>query len=149
MSPDTASTTGLHDSRTGLRYSDLVERIGDKGSRAWDTDNRARQLMADGRDDIIILSVGDPDFNTPPPIVNAVMESLHHGGTHYSSMAGILPLREAIAARWLEAEGVCALPCDGFGPSGEGFLRISLSAPMETMEDACARLDRVARGPNR
>ena len=101
MSPDTASV----DSPPGLRFSQLVERIGGKGSRAWDIDFRARQLMAEGRDDIIILSVGDPDFDTPPPIVDAVVESLRQGRTHYSSMAGILPLRQAIAARHFELTG--------------------------------------------
>ena len=86
------------DSQTGMRYAPFIERVSGEGSRAWDIHNRAEEMAKDGRD-IILLSIGDPDFDTPPPIIDAVIESLHRGRTHYTSMAGILPLREAIAAR--------------------------------------------------
>jgi arginine:pyruvate transaminase len=101
MAPDTASV----DSHSDLRFSPLVERIGGAGSRAWDIHYRARQLVDQGREDVIILSVGDPDFDTPPPIVDAVVESLRQGRTHYNAMEGILPLREAIAARHFQLTG--------------------------------------------
>lgn len=98
MRPDPVLSTPSSDGRTGLRYARLVDRIAGEGSRAWDIHYRARELERQGRD-VIMLSVGDPDFDTPPPIVDAVIDSLRRGRTHYTSMVGIEPLREAIAAR--------------------------------------------------
>ena len=51
------------------------------------------------------------------------------------------------AHRLLEAESVCLLPCDGFGPSGEGYLRLSLSS--DRLAEACDRTAHFARGLNR
>ena len=53
------------------------------------------------------------------------------------------------AWRLLEAHGVSTLPCDGFGPSGEGYLRISLSSPLADLREFCDRLERMLRGLNR
>ena len=98
MRSETPAAAGPLDSKTGLRYSSVVERISGEGSRAWDIHTRAGEMEEAGRD-IIFLSIGDPDFDTPPPIVDAVVDSLRRGRTHYTAMAGIPPLREAIAAR--------------------------------------------------
>ena len=98
------STTGPLDGQTGMRYAPFVERTSGEGSRAWEIHDRAREMKDAGRD-IIFLSIGDPDFDTPPPIVDAVVESLRQGRTHYTAMSGILPLREAIAARHLKLTG--------------------------------------------
>ena len=91
------SNSPFVDSQTGMRYASFIERVSGEGSRAWDIHNRAEEMAKDGRD-IILLSIGDPDFDTPPPIIDAVVESLRRGRTHYTAMDGILPLREAIAA---------------------------------------------------
>jgi arginine:pyruvate transaminase len=55
---------------------------------------------------------------------------------------------EFFAASLLEREGVAVLPCDGFGPSAEGHLRISLSAPDAILEEAGRRILRLARSFN-
>jgi aminotransferase len=47
--------------------------------------------------DVISLGIGEPDFVTPQPIVEAGIRSLHAGQTHYTSNAGILELRQKIA----------------------------------------------------
>ena len=47
--------------------------------------------------DVISLGIGEPDFTTPEPILRAGMDSLQSGATHYTSNAGILELRQAIA----------------------------------------------------
>ena len=52
------------------------------------------------------------------------------------------------AWRLLETEGVSTLPCDGFGPSGEGYLRVSLSSPVAELSEFCDRLERMLRGLN-
>jgi aminotransferase len=48
-------------------------------------------------EDVISLGVGEPDFDTPEPIVQAGIESLRRGETHYSSNAGLMELRQAIS----------------------------------------------------
>jgi arginine:pyruvate transaminase len=48
-------------------------------------------------DDVIALTIGDPDFDTPPAIVEAAVTELRAGNTHYTDVAGIAPLRDAIA----------------------------------------------------
>jgi len=48
-------------------------------------------------DDVISLGIGEPDFDTPEPIVQAGIEALNRGETHYSSNSGLLELRCAIA----------------------------------------------------
>src|SRR5256714_1510055 len=57
---------------------------------------KARALEAQGRD-IIHLEIGEPDFNTPPSVVQAGLSALQRGETHYTASAGIPELREAIA----------------------------------------------------
>lgn len=49
--------------------------------------------------DVISLSIGEPDFVTPAPVVEAGIRSLRSGETHYTSNAGILELRQGIAER--------------------------------------------------
>ena len=74
------SNSPFVDSQTGMRYASFIERVSGEGSRAWDIHNRAEEMAKDGRD-VILLSIGDPDFDTPPPIVDAVVESLRRGRT--------------------------------------------------------------------
>ncbi len=47
--------------------------------------------------DVISLGIGEPDFDTPEPIVRAGVEALQRGGTHYTSNSGLIELREALA----------------------------------------------------
>jgi aminotransferase len=46
--------------------------------------------------DVISLGIGEPDFVTPKPIIDAGIRALHAGETHYTSNAGLLELRQAI-----------------------------------------------------
>ena len=58
---------------------------------------RATDLARQGRD-IINLGIGQPDFATPPNIVEAAVKALRDGHHGYTPATGILPLREAVAA---------------------------------------------------
>ncbi len=58
---------------------------------------RATALAAQGRD-IVNLGIGQPDFPTPPHIVEAAVKALREGQHGYTPAVGILPLREAVAA---------------------------------------------------
>lgn len=56
--------------------------------------------------DVISLGIGEPDFVTPQPIIEAGIRSLHQGETHYTSNAGILELRQAVSAHLNRRYGV-------------------------------------------
>jgi aspartate/methionine/tyrosine aminotransferase len=60
---------------------------------------RAKELQAAG-EDVIHLEIGEPDFDTPSAIRQAAIEAIERGETHYTHSCGILPLRQAIAARY-------------------------------------------------
>ena len=57
-------------------------------------------------EDVISLGIGEPDFTTPQPIIDAGIRSLKQGETHYTSNAGILELRQAISDQLLNLYGV-------------------------------------------
>ncbi|WP_449432693.1 pyridoxal phosphate-dependent aminotransferase [Pseudomonas putida] len=81
-----------------MRFTSLTKRIAGDGAAAWDIHYRALAKRAAG-EDVLLLSVGDPDFDTPAAIVQAAVDSLNAGHTHYSDVRGKLALREAIARR--------------------------------------------------
>lgn len=69
---------------------------GISGEAAFETLARANELERQGRS-VVHLEIGEPDFDTPSPIVNAGIEWLKKGATHYSPVAGIQALRQRIA----------------------------------------------------
>lgn len=77
-------------------FSPLVHRVGGKGAEGWAVHSAALKAKADG-DDVVILSVGDPDFGTPEGIVDRAIEALDSGDTHYTEATGRDRLRSAIA----------------------------------------------------
>ena len=88
----------------------LAERMSRLGTEtAFEVLNRARALEREGKD-IIHLEIGEPDFDTPRNIVDAAVEALHAGWTHYGPSAGIPELREAIAQQVTESRGVRVQP---------------------------------------
>ncbi len=58
---------------------------------------RAKALEAQGRD-IVFLGIGEPDYDTPPHIVEAAKDALDAGHTHYVPSPGLPEAREAVAA---------------------------------------------------
>ncbi|CAH1663569.1 MULTISPECIES: pyridoxal phosphate-dependent aminotransferase [unclassified Chelatococcus] len=72
---------------------------------------RATALAAEGRD-IINLGIGQPDFPTPPHIVEAAIKALRDGHHGYTPATGILPLREGVAADIHRRLGVTVSPDD-------------------------------------
>lgn len=87
-----------------MRFSSRVKRIGGDGARAWEIHYRAIERKRRG-DDIVILSVGDPDFDTPPAIVDAAVAGLRSGNTHYNDVIGSPALRKAIAGQHAALSG--------------------------------------------
>ena len=70
---------------------------------------RAQELERQGAD-IIHLEFGEPDFETPPVIREAAEKALKDGRTRYAHSLGLVPLREAIAERYLSRYGVTVSP---------------------------------------
>ena len=66
---------------------------------------KARELKAQGRD-IISLSVGEPDFDTPDNIKKAAIDAIMRGETKYTPVSGITPLREAIVNKFKRENGL-------------------------------------------
>ncbi len=87
-----------------MRYSATIARLENEGSRAWDIHARALEERRRGRD-VIVLSIGDPDFPTPPGIVDALVRSVSGGDTHYGDVEGVGELRQAIAERHARETG--------------------------------------------
>ena len=79
-----------------MRHSALTRRLDVESARVWDIHYLARERSEAG-EDVILLTVGDPDFETPPAIVDEAERSLRRGRTRYGPTAGDPPLREAIA----------------------------------------------------
>jgi arginine:pyruvate transaminase len=79
-----------------MKFSPLVDRISGDGADAWVTHYQA--LAARGRgEDVILLSVGDPDLESPPAVIDRVIEGLRAGDIHYTPASGRPALLEAIA----------------------------------------------------
>src|SRR5262245_43746081 len=75
-----------------------ADRMGQLGTEtAFEVLARAKALEAQGRS-IINLGIGQPDFLTPPHIVEAAIKALRDGHHGYTPANGILPLRQAVAA---------------------------------------------------
>jgi aspartate aminotransferase len=83
--------------------SDTLSRV--KPSATIAVTQKARDLKAQGRD-IISLSVGEPDFDTPDNIKKAAIEAINRGETKYTPVSGIVPLREAIARKFQRENGL-------------------------------------------
>jgi len=75
----------------------LAERMSRLGTEtAFEVLSKAKALERQGRN-IVHLEIGEPDFDTPKHIVEAAVEALRAGWTHYGPSAGLPELREAIA----------------------------------------------------
>ncbi|MBI5331882.1 MAG: pyridoxal phosphate-dependent aminotransferase [Betaproteobacteria bacterium] len=89
---------------------------------------RARELEAQGRD-IIHLEIGEPDFATPQPIVEAGIAALRAGLTRYTPALGLPALRQAIAAYYGERHRVAVDPARVcVTPGASGALLLAMAA---------------------
>jgi len=80
-----------------FRQSEALSRIAPSPTLA--ITQAARDLKAKGRD-IISLSAGEPDFDTPDPVKDAAIAAIRRGETKYTAVDGIPELKEAVAAKF-------------------------------------------------
>lgn len=76
-------------------------------------------------DEVISLGIGEPDFVSPRPIIDAGIASLEAGKTGYTSNAGIAPLREAIAEELKRLYGV------SYDPGSEVLVTVGVSEALQ------------------
>src|SRR5208337_4012561 len=86
-----------------MRLAERMSRLGTES--AFEVLVRARELEAQGRE-IVHLEIGEPDFPTPPHIVEAAARALRDGWTHYGPSAGLPVLREAAAEYTARYSGI-------------------------------------------
>jgi aspartate aminotransferase len=70
---------------------------------------RTRELRAKGHD-IVALTLGEPDFDTPKHIRNAASEAIEQGHTHYAPVAGVLELKDTISRKLKRENGLDYAP---------------------------------------
>ncbi|MBP1178343.1 pyridoxal phosphate-dependent aminotransferase [Methylobacterium sp. PvR107] len=83
--------------------ADVLSRV--KPSATIVMTQKARDLKASGVD-VISLSVGEPDFDTPEHIKQAAIAAIHRNETRYPPVSGIVPLREAIVRKFKRENGL-------------------------------------------
>lgn len=71
----------------------------------------ARELAAQGRD-VVSLSAGEPDFDTPDHVKEAAMAAIQAGETHYTAVDGIAELKAAVANKFKTQNGLDVGPDD-------------------------------------
>ena len=79
-----------------MRYASLTTRIRGAGADAWAVHDLALARVERG-DDVIVLSIGESDIDTPSAIVEEGVRALRNGRTRYTPQAGTDGLREAVA----------------------------------------------------
>src|ERR1700731_4042019 len=90
-----------------LQLARRMSRLGTE--TAFEVLNKARALERQGRS-IIHLEIGEPDFATPANVVEAAVDALHQGWTHYGPSAGLPELRQVPAGDVSRTRGVKVTP---------------------------------------
>lgn len=89
------------------RTSDLLNSLSESATIAMA--KMARELKAQGID-VISLSLGEPDFDTPEPLKQAGIDAINANDTHYTPVAGTVRVREAISKKFKRDNGLDYAP---------------------------------------
>ena len=108
--------------------ADILSRV--KPSATIAVSQKARELKSQGMD-VISLGAGEPDFDTPDNIKQAAKDAIDRGETKYTAVAGIVELREAIAAKFQRENGLTYSPAQII--AGTGGKQILFNAFMATL----------------
>ncbi len=90
-----------------IRLAERISRLGTE--TAFEVLAKAKALEAKGKE-VIHLEIGEPDFDTPKNIIDAAVNALHNGKTHYNPAPGIPELREALAEDMSRRRGIKIQP---------------------------------------
>ena len=89
------------------KLSEKISRI--PPSATMEITDKARKMTAQGKD-VISLSIGEPDFDTPAHITEACINALKSGKTHYEASQGLPELREAVCEKLAKDNCITATP---------------------------------------
>src|SRR5688572_25830292 len=81
---------------TPMKFSSRATAVTLAAGTSWELSDRAAQMAAAG-EDVILLTVGDVDRETPDVVIEAMIASVRAGRTHYAPIAGDPSLRSVIA----------------------------------------------------
>ncbi len=116
-----------------LRLASRMSRLGTE--TAFEVLNKARALERQGKQ-IVHLEIGEPDFDTPANIVEAGVDALRKGWTHYGPSAGLPELRQRIAEEISRSRGV---PCSSdevvVVPGGKPIIFFSILALIDSGDE--------------
>lgn len=87
-----------------MRYASVTERLSGLGSGKWEVHFRSRMMKAAG-EDIIELTIGEPDIPPAAELLDTCAEAMRAGRTRYSNGRGEPALLEAIAAKYSRRTG--------------------------------------------
>ena len=113
-----------HVETAGLRRS-LESRLSSRVQQVPPSPIRRYFDLATTMDDVISLGIGEPDYVTPQPVLSAGSDSLLQGNTSYTSNAGTLELREAVANMLTERYGAPA-----YDAETEALITVGVSEAM-------------------
>ena len=108
--------------------SDALDRVAPSATVA--ITQKARDMVAAGKD-VIALSAGEPDFDTPLHVREAAIRAINEGKTRYTNVDGIAELKEAVAAKFGRDNGLEVRADECF--VGSGGKQIIFNALMATL----------------
>lgn len=109
-----------------MKYSEKLDRL--TKETAFAVTAVVNKLKAEGKD-IVVFTVGEPDFNTPENIKNAGIKAIENNKTHYSSSNGIKELREVIASHISKTRNIPVHPDEVVvNPGGKSIIFYSILA---------------------
>jgi arginine:pyruvate transaminase len=100
-----------------MRYASITDRLAGLGSEKWAVHVEGRRRVAAGQQ-LILLSIGEPDLAPPAAVLDAAITSLRAGRTHYASGQGEPVVRRAIAEMMTRRSGLPVSPHDVVVMSG-------------------------------
>ena len=126
------SSTGIRRSEGHLRFASVTDRLVGLGADKWALHFEARRRAHDGQD-IIELTIGEPDAPPPSAVIDKAIESLRARRTRYSSGRGEPEVIEALARKYARRAG------RSIGPRNVAYLpgtQSALFAVMATLAEA-------------
>ena len=113
----------------------LAARVADIAPfQVMEVQTAARALEAAGRT-VVHMEIGEPDFPTPEPVLEAARAALADGGVYYTSALGLPALREAIARHYAERHGVEVAPSRIVVTAGSSAALLLVSALLVDRDD--------------
>lgn len=118
-----------------MQVAQILDRVAGLGSDKWRVHVRARQKIAQG-EDVLLLTIGEPDQPTPEALIEATCRALRAGRTGYSSGRGESAVLQALAARYSRRTGR-SIGSDQFVwvPGTQSALYLLLTALVQSGDD--------------